>query len=223
MAERERQAVGQPELRSGVMVATDTGMEGMVTEFLEDFPDAEGGVRVAWAGANTTVVPRRAITVMDGRFIVRTDGSRSAPGTTDEIAAGEDVVVPVIEERLVAETPWKAAGTVHLRLRTEEAAQTVGAEIAREDLEIAEVEIGRVLAAGESPAPRQEGDTLVIPVVEERLVVAKERVLAREVRMTKRTATEHREVTDTVRRQRVEIAGDAPADRIHDHGTNVDD
>ena len=70
------------------------------------------------------------------------------------------------------------------------------------------------------PSQRREGDTLIIPVVEERLVMVKQRVLAKEVRISTRSRTETREVTETVRRQRVEIDGGDLADRVRVRGTS---
>ena len=110
MAKRQARAGEPPELRSGVMVVTDTGMEGMVTEVLDDFPDADGGVRIACAGNGTTLVPRRVISFHDGHFLVRTDGTRSSPGATRAMGADADVVVPIVEERLVTDGDRDDAG-----------------------------------------------------------------------------------------------------------------
>jgi uncharacterized protein (TIGR02271 family) len=52
---------------------------------------------------------------------------------------------------------------------------------------------------------RQEGDWLVIPVMEEVLVVRKQLMLTEEVRVRTRRVTEEREVRETVRRERVEL------------------
>jgi hypothetical protein len=48
---------------------------------------------------------------------------------------------------------------------------------------IEELAIGRLLADGEVPSQRQEGDVTIIPVIEERLVMIKQRVLVKEVRI----------------------------------------
>jgi len=108
---------------------------------------------------------------------------------------------------------------VTLHLRTEEAPETVEEYITHEELDIEEVTVGRVLGTNDMPVQRQEGDTLIIPVIEERLVMVKQRVLVKEVRVSKRSRTETREVTETVRRQRVEIEGGGLADRIRVRGT----
>ncbi len=222
MAKQRRTGEHVSELRTGAAVETDTGMGGTITEILPDFPDAEGGVRVAWAGAQSTVVPRRALRVERDRILVRTDVATrtTETATTGQIAAtDEDIVVPVIEERLTTNAQWRQAGSVTLHLRTEEVPETVEEYVTREELEIEEVAVGRVLADGEMPTQRQEGDITIIPVIEERLVMVKQRVLAKEVHISKRSRTETREVTETVRRQRVEIDGGDLTDRVRMHGT----
>ena len=61
--------------------------------------------------------------------------------------------------------------------------------VARETLrgrrvEIERVDVGRTLAEGEAPpTPHEEGDTLVIPVIEETAVVVKRLVVREEVRL----------------------------------------
>lgn len=222
MAKQRRTGEHASELRAGAAVETDTGMGGTITEILPDFPDAEGGVRVAWAGGHTTVVPRRALRVERDRILVRTDVETRPPETATRertAAADEEIVVPVIEERLTTEARWRDSGSVALHLRTEEMPETVEEYVTREELDIEEVAVGRVLADGEMPTQRQEGDITIIPVIEERLVMVKQRVLAKEVHISKRSRTETREVTETVRRQRVEIAGGDLADRVRVHGT----
>jgi len=223
MAEQSRCTQTGAALRAGAAVETDTGMTGTITEVLADFPDAEGGVRVAWDGAHATVVPRRALVVEHDRIVVRTDTETRTmeTGTVERAVVGsEAMVVPVIEEVLTTETPWREAGTVTLHLRTEETPETVEEYVTREELEIAEVAVGRVLADGEVPAQRQEGETLIIPVIEERLVMVKQRVLIKEMRVSKRSRTESRQVTEIVRRQRVEIDRGDLADRVSVRGTD---
>lgn len=220
MAKQTRGTRAAVALQADAPVVTDTGMTGTVTEVLHDFPDGEGGIRVAWNGGSSTVVPRRAIAVEPDRILVHTDAAHSGTvGSRDRVLTGdEEVTVPVVEERLTTETSWREAGTATVRVRTEDVPERVTAEITREELEVAEVVVERVLAEAEMPTSRQEGEVLVIPVIEERLVITKQRVLTKELHITKRTRTETQEVSETVQRQWVEIdAGDAAA-RVHPGG-----
>jgi hypothetical protein len=58
------------------------------------------------------------------------------------------------------------------------------AELFREGYSIERVQIDRIVA--EPPVQRQEGDTLILPVVEEVLVVEKRLMLREEIRITRR-------------------------------------
>ena len=94
------------------------------------------------------------------------------------------VVIPLAEEAVSVSKREVETGRVQVALTTE--TETV---IARETLrgrrvEIERVPVGRTLAEGEAPPrSREEGDTLVVPLVEEAAVVVKRLVLREEVRL----------------------------------------
>ena len=95
-----------------------------------------------------------------------------------------EVAIPLAEETVSVSKREVETGRVQVALTTE--TQTV---IARETLrgrrvEVERVPVGRTLADGEAaPVPHEEGDTLVIPVVEETAVVVKRLVVREEVRL----------------------------------------
>ena len=90
-------------------------------------------------------------------------------------------------------------GRVRVRVVTREHDETVEIPLTRETVEVERVAIGREIDA--MPAPRQEGDTLVMPVVEEVVVTLRKLVLKEELRLRRvRTTEQHRE-TVTLRRQ----------------------
>ena len=94
------------------------------------------------------------------------------------------MVIPLAEEMLAVSKRKVETGRVQVALTTE--TQTV---IARETLrgrrvEVERVPVGRTLADGEAaPVPHEEGDTLIIPVIEETAVVVKRLVIQEEVRL----------------------------------------
>ena len=95
-----------------------------------------------------------------------------------------ETVIPVVEERVVVSKREVETGRVRVALTTE-----VETAIARETLrgrrvEVEQVPMNRMLAEGEPlPQSREEGDTLIVPVVEEVAVVVKRLVLREEVRL----------------------------------------
>ena len=102
-----------------------------------------------------------------------------------------------------------------LRVRGENVPQSITQETAREELYMEEVAVGRELAEGEQLVPRQEGDVLIVPIVEEEVVVTIRRVLAREVHITRRIARESRTVDTTTRRTVVDVESGPLTDRVH--------
>ncbi len=116
----------------------------------------------------------------------------------------DTVSVPVVEEQL--EVGRRRVETGHvLRVRKEVDEQAVHLEepLEHEWFEVERVPVERVL---DGPvAPREEGDMLVLPVVEERLVLTKQLVLVEEVRLTRRREHKHGTVQGHVRRERVVV------------------
>jgi len=131
-----------------------------------------------------------------------------------------EVTVPVIEEQLSARSEWHDAGNITVRTQTEEVPQTFTQQVEREEAFVERIPVGRVLAEGETIEPRQEGDTYIMPVIIEEAVVITRRVLAEEVRITKRTVQTTQTVQATVRRQRAEVDTGSLGERVHDDRTS---
>lgn len=116
--------------------------------------------------------------------------------------APRELSIPVTEERL--EVDHQVVDTGHtLRLRKEvaEVPDRVTDQVTQEFVEVSRVPVGRVV--GESPKVRHEGDVLVVPVVEERLVTRKELVLVEEIRLTRRREVKRVQSDVLLRRERV--------------------
>jgi len=125
-------------------------------------------------------------------------------GTTDNEAS-----VTLSEERLQVGTQQQEAGRARLRKYTTSETETVSVPVTKEKLVVE-----RNPVAGEtSAAPIAEGDQVEeITLREERPVVAKETVAVEEVRVGKEAITEEQQVSGEIRREHVEIEGDATTD-----------
>ncbi|WP_419728045.1 DUF2382 domain-containing protein [Lichenicola sp.] len=98
-------------------------------------------------------------------------------------------------ERLEIERRVHETGQVRVATVTRTRQQTVDETLASEHVDIEHVEIGRLI--DEVPDIRQEGDTLIIPVVEEVAVVVRRLRLTKEVRITRvRSVRHHHEVVE---------------------------
>jgi uncharacterized protein (TIGR02271 family) len=90
-------------------------------------------------------------------------------------------------------------GRVRVRVVTREHDETVEVPLTTETVDVERVPIGREIDA--IPASRQEGDTLVVPVVEEVVVTQRKLVLKEELRLRRVHLTEQHRETVTLRRQ----------------------
>ena len=95
-----------------------------------------------------------------------------------------EVVVPLAEERLAVSKREVETGRIQVALTTETETVVAREVLCGRRVEVERVPVGRTLAEGEAaPVPHEEGDTLVIPVVEETAVVVKRLVVREEVRL----------------------------------------
>jgi uncharacterized protein (TIGR02271 family) len=119
------------------------------------------------------------------------------PQTTD------DVVIPVIEEEVVAGARAVKTGSVRIDKHVEKRLRKVHTPLLHEDVEIRRVPVNRVVR--EPPKVRRNGDTVIVPVVEEELVVTKRLVLKEEIHLIKRRSREQFEKTVELDRERAVV------------------
>ena len=118
--------------------------------------------------------------------------------------AASEAVLPLVEEALRVGKRQVETGRVRVSVSTDVQEQVVRETLRSERAELERVPIGRELAVGEpAPALRQEPDgTVVVPVLEEVLVVERRLVLKEEIRMRLVAVDEAVEQPVTGRRQR---------------------
>ena len=106
-------------------------------------------------------------------------------------------MLPVVDEQLVVGKRTVETGAVQVRKRIERRVRTVEAPLIQEAVEVRRVPVNKEV--GEMPRIVETGDEIVIPVVEEELVVSRRLILKEEVHLIRRrTATRTRqEVTLT--------------------------
>jgi len=123
-----------------------------------------------------------------------------------EAPAGEnpdELVIPVREEVLVPTTHETDMGKVVIHKRIETVPVNTSVDVERQQVSVERVAINRQVET--APGPRQEGDTLVIPVIEEVLFTEKRLMLTEEIRVTRKRITESVAVEETLRREVVEF------------------
>ena len=142
-----------------------------------------------------------------------TDRGRSAAGTAGTASAARDQVVeaegqvrvPVREERLEVEKRPAELGAVEIRKTVEQEQKTVPVELTREEVHVEQRDVkDRPASEADLAGAFQEG-TVRVPVRGEEAVARKETVVTGEVVIDKERTTETQQITDTIRKERVEV------------------
>ena len=138
--------------------------------------------------------------VAGGTVYLRGGGAAAGGGTRD--ASEREVRVPIVEEHLNVEKREAELGEVQVRKTVTEEEQTVPVTLQREEVKVQERDVAeRPLRADDDAF--NEG-TIRVPVRGEEAVVAKKAVVTGEVVINKERTTREEQVTETVRKQRVE-------------------
>lgn len=118
--------------------------------------------------------------------------------------APAETVVPLVEETLLLGKRQVETGRVRVALTTEVVEEVLRATLRSRRAEVERRPMGHTVT--EAPAVRQEGDVMIIPVVEEVLVVEKRLVLREEihVRMVDEEKAFEQPATRRVQRAAVE-------------------
>jgi uncharacterized protein (TIGR02271 family) len=122
---------------------------------------------------------------------------------TETMTGGQPFVIPVIEEKLKVQTRERITGTLEIRKTIHERTEIVDQPLHAEEVEIRRVAVNRFV---DEPMPvRHEDDTMIIPLLEEVLVVEKRLLLREEVHVK----TVHKELHNPqeilLRQERVDI------------------
>jgi uncharacterized protein (TIGR02271 family) len=182
-----------------VIVAPETGELAylVVNRGLLDAP-----VTVA-ADAIEAIPSAREVRVRLTRAEASELGAVGARESTLASQHGDELRIPLLEERLTAGARPVDLGELRLHLGVDSEEQAIRQPVTRDDLIVERIAVDRVLDA--PVEPRHEGDWLIIPIMREVLVVEKRLMLAEEVRIRTRRVTEEQVVRETVRRTRVDI------------------
>lgn len=137
----------------------------------------------------------------------------SAPRPRAEVEhpEGDHVVVPLAEETVEVAKRTVETGKVRIVKTVREEQQVYDQPMFREDVEVERVAKEEFVKS--AAGPRQEGDTLVIPLYEEVLVVEKRLMLREEIRVTRRRSERVEATPVTVRREEARIEREGSADR----------
>lgn len=180
-------------------LSSQSGLRGTI-DMSQVLDGSQPLVKVKLDDEREVMVPTHLLQPMeDGSYYLAGD-LQDQDTTTDHT----ELRVPVIAEQLDVTKRQVTRGTVHVRKRVRERDEVVDEPGFEEYVDVERVPINKPV---DGPVEkRQDGDTLVIPILEEVLVVQKRLVLREEVRITKRRREVHHQQSVSVRRDEVTVS-----------------
>jgi uncharacterized protein (TIGR02271 family) len=151
-------------------------------------------------------LPEGIYVVLPAEMLQRqADGSLQIPLTRSELAAaaGEEAVIPVVEEKISVSKRERETGRVVVHVTPHLRDEAVDMPLAEEHVSVERVPVNEFVSGPVSV--RQEGDVTVVPVLEEVLVVEKRLMLREEVRLTRHRQTRRHVEHVTLRTEEARI------------------
>jgi uncharacterized protein (TIGR02271 family) len=119
-------------------------------------------------------------------------------------------VIPVIQEQATVKKRVVETGKVHIRKHLREYEELVDIPHIQEEIRVERVPINEFV--DDAPTVRTEGETTIIPVLEERYVVEKRLFLTEELRVIKERKESHHPEKVKVLKEEVEIKRGGPGE-----------
>ena len=201
------------EKRVRTLVLTDRdGLRGFIDEQDAGWDDERGQVLVRLEDGRQALVPA-------GELRRESDGGLYLPYSLSELtqvaarpagarrgadARGDGaVVVPIVAEQLEVQKRKVEAGGVRIRKTVSEREEVVDEPLMREEVQVRRVPVNKVV---DGPVPvRHVGNTMIVSLLEEVLVVEKRLMLKEELHITKEQVESYRPQRVTLRTEEAVI------------------
>jgi uncharacterized protein (TIGR02271 family) len=123
-----------------------------------------------------------------------------------------DAVIPLVQERLAVGKRHVETGRVRIRTIVDERLERVAQDLKQENVSIERVPVNREVT--HPPEVREENGVLIVPVLEEVLVVEKRLVVKEELHIRKKLSSERHEEAFRLRGMHAEVEREnlAPCD-----------
>jgi uncharacterized protein (TIGR02271 family) len=147
-----------------------------------------------------------------GTKAVETENTTPMQTETMQTAAQteEPLVIPVIQEQVTFDKQVIETGKVRILKRIIEHEELVDVPLFREEVNVDRVPVNQYVDA--APQVRHEGDTMIIPVVQEQIFYQKRLLLVEELHVKKQIIEEHKPQPVTLLKEEVEITRSAADD-----------
>ena len=179
-------------------------------------------IQTAQTSSTTANAAQTVIQLEDGQQVYvptdmltrRDDNTFYLPMSLNELSQGrlntmqanqtDTMVLPVIAEELEVSKRRVESGRVRISKKVQEHEETINEPLLHDEVQVERVPINQVATA--NPTVRYEGDTMIIPILEEVLVVEKRLMIKEEVRVTRhQTTTEGQPQTVILRTEEVTV------------------
>jgi uncharacterized protein (TIGR02271 family) len=174
------------------MVVTHDHAQGTIVESLERDAVVGDQYRVRFDNGQEFVIPSSALRYNEA------DSNYSLDVTLDELLRGttrpqtpttaDEIIIPLEAEQLEVGKEEIVTGVVRVHKVVHEREEVVSQSLNREDVTVERVTVNRLIDAPQDI--RYEGDVMIVPLVEEVLVVEKRLMLREELHIRKRQSSE---------------------------------
>jgi uncharacterized protein (TIGR02271 family) len=187
-----------------VMVTGKDGVRGTIDVTAWPLDGSKAEVLVQLESGQQLLVPMEALIRQDeGHYALMLDLAALAPPHGGGASAQQPRVLPVIVEELDVQKRPRETGRVRVPKRVHEEEVRIDEPLLRDDVVIEHVPINRFVE--EPLSVRSEGNTVIIPLLEEVLVVEKRLLLKEELHLTKRRLETRQPQRVALRREEVTI------------------
>ena len=189
------------EFRNGALVRSPDGVLGVI-EGRRD--DPAGRVTVRLSNGREALLPEELLTPdTDGTYRTTVTAAQLLGAMSANSADQGELAIPVIAEDLHVSKREVPAGTLRVNKTVHEHTEVVQMPLTKDRLDVRRVVLDRDV---DGPQPvRYEGDTLIVPVFEEVLVVQKRLRLKEELHITRKTVVENYEENVTLKREEASL------------------
>lgn len=115
----------------------------------------------------------------------------------------ENAVIPIIEEEATVDKKIVETGKVRISKRISEREKIVDEPLLQEEVSVERVAVNEFVES--VPEIRREADTIIIPVVEERVILQKRLVLVEELHVKKQVIEAHKPQRVTLLKEEVDV------------------
>ncbi len=122
---------------------------------------------------------------------------------TEPAEGNETVVIPVIREQVIVDKKVVETGKVRISKRISEHEELVDVPVMQGQAVVERIPVNQFVES--APPIRYEGDTMIIPVIEEQVVLQKKLFIVEEIHVKKQMVETHRTQKVTLLREEVEV------------------